>query len=183
MNTEIITAQAGELNLLWEQTEEKGKVFAEHTREFLSSAVELGHALTAAKAAVIEANGGPGSWWSWLAENCPAIDPKLAQSYMRVARHFPLNEPLPQGVATLKQALALVAKSEEELLEKETEEQVSLFNDGAVFKPTWVGRLIDTFFNKASKLPSSSWDDDMKRDLRDRLSAMQQLAQRVGVEA
>jgi hypothetical protein len=183
MNTELTQSTATELNLLWDKTQEAGYEFAERTKDFLSTAVELGHRLTAAKAEVNEAAGGPGSWWTWLAENCPQIDPKLAQSYMRISRHFALGEPLPEGVATLKAALALVAKSEEEAAEAETEKQVSLFSDGTVFAPTWVGRLFDTFFHRSSKIPSSGWTEDMKRDLKDRLTALQTLAARVGVQS
>jgi hypothetical protein len=184
MNTELQTqSTATELNLLWDQTQAAGFEFAERTKDFLSSAVELGHRLTAAKAEVNEANGGPGSWWTWLAENCPQIDPKLAQSYMRISRHFALGEPLPEGIQTLKAALALVAKSEDEASEAETEKQVSLFSDGTVFKPTWVGRIFDTFFHRSSKIPSSGWTEDMRRDLKDRLTALQTLAARVGVQS
>lgn len=162
------------LSKAWDAYQTAGKKMAAQTEDLVCAAIRLGNKLITAKDEISQSHLG--SWWEWLATNVPAVDPVQAANAIRLARHADKHG-FPEGIKTLKAAMTLMNKAEQ----GEVEMQPNLLEDGMLEESTWVGKTLDGFFRKASRMALSEWDDAQKRDLKDRLTALKQLAARVGV--
>ena len=127
MTTTGVLAVVDELTAVAVEIRREHEAVCQATRSGLKHARIAGELLTTVKTQLRH-----GEWLGFLTEQCPAISPRVAQAYMRVARHWPAIE----AAANTKQDSHLTLRDALKLLADGTPRQAHNTGDFEWYTPT-----------------------------------------------
>jgi hypothetical protein len=166
-------SEADLINQLFTKAESQLKDIENAGVSFIETAIELGSALIKQKD-TLRLKLGHGHFLSWLADNCPQISERTAQTYMATARKAI------SGGEEVSTGQLLLAYIQPEKVKDETEDP---FKQSTIFQETWVQKLGNKLFQKVSKTPLNGWDKTEIEDLRYLAGEINRLLEKIGTTA